>query len=100
MEHPNQNNSSKIPEYYNIDNCFRQLVQQHQDNLANNEIKRIAKEERKSAPEAKKEKEAKKKVRTTRVIAVRALLVRGVRTRRTKPSSLIYNVQYNQNFIS
>ena len=58
---PKPPNSSKIPEYYIIGNCFRQKVQQLQDNLANDETKRIAKEERKAALEAKKAKEAKKK---------------------------------------
>ena len=58
---PKPPNSSKIPEYYIIGNCFRQQVQHHQDNLANDKLKRIAKEERKAALEAKKAKEAKKK---------------------------------------
>ena len=58
---PKPPNSSKIPEYYIIGNCFRQQVKQNQEKLANDEIKIIAKEERKAALEAKKEKEAKKK---------------------------------------
>ena len=58
---PKPPNSFKIPEYYIIGNCFRQQVQHHQDNLANDKLKRIAKEERKAALEAKKAKEAKKK---------------------------------------
>ena len=50
---PKPPNSSKITEYYIIGDCFRQQVQQHQDNLAEDEIKRIAKEERKAALEGK-----------------------------------------------
>ena len=89
MEHPNQNNSSKIPEYYNIDNCFRQLVQQHQDNLANNESKGIAKDERKAALEAKRAKKEKKKQKNNKGASSTGTTSTGCKNKKNRTNSFI-----------